>query len=118
PLPGVAGEEGIVAAADERREGAWSRVHQFVRLYLFHPSSALYTCPLAMSDGAARVLGPHGPAPLANEVLPRLVSRDPARMWTSGQWMTERTGGSDVSHSETVARRGGDGWGASGATGV
>jgi alkylation response protein AidB-like acyl-CoA dehydrogenase len=31
-------------------------------------------------------------------------------MWTSGQWMTERTGGSDVSQSETVARRDGDGW--------
>jgi alkylation response protein AidB-like acyl-CoA dehydrogenase len=31
-------------------------------------------------------------------------------MWTSGQWMTERTGGSDVSQTETVARRDGDGW--------
>src|SRR5690606_35950571 len=31
-------------------------------------------------------------------------SRDPARAWTSGQWMTERTGGSDVGLSETVAR--------------
>src|SRR5688500_18004509 len=26
-------------------------------------------------------------------------------MWTSGQWMTERTGGSDVGASETVARQ-------------
>jgi alkylation response protein AidB-like acyl-CoA dehydrogenase len=26
-------------------------------------------------------------------------------MWTSGQWMTERTGGSDVSQSETIARQ-------------
>lgn len=24
-------------------------------------------------------------------------------MWTSGQWMTERTGGSDVEQSQTVA---------------
>ena len=31
-------------------------------------------------------------------------------MWTSGQWMTERTGGSDVSTSETVAKPDGDGW--------
>ena len=38
-------------------------------------------------------------------MLPRLVSRDPSTAWTSGQWMTERTGGSDVGLSETVARR-------------
>jgi alkylation response protein AidB-like acyl-CoA dehydrogenase len=30
-------------------------------------------------------------------------------MWTSGQWMTERTGGSDVGRSETVAKRSPDG---------
>jgi alkylation response protein AidB-like acyl-CoA dehydrogenase len=32
-----------------------------------------------------------------------LTSRDPAVAWTSGQWMTERTGGSDVSLTETIA---------------
>ncbi len=35
--------------------------------------------------------------------MPRLTSRDPATFWTSGQWMTEATGGSDVGLSETVA---------------
>lgn len=34
----------------------------------------------------------------------RLISKDPANRWTSGQWMTERPGGSDVSRSETVAK--------------
>jgi putative acyl-CoA dehydrogenase len=103
-LHAVAAEEGIVATAYERSAGRWSRVHQFARLYLFHPSSALYTCPLAMTDGAARVLELHGPAELQREVLPRLISRDPAYAWTSGQWMTERTGGSDVSGTTTEAR--------------
>src|SRR5262249_40974308 len=36
-------------------------------------------------------------------------SRDPREFWTSGQWMTESTGGSDVGRSETVARRDPDG---------
>jgi alkylation response protein AidB-like acyl-CoA dehydrogenase len=103
-LHAAAAEEGIVATAFERAHGRWSRVHQFARLYLFHPSSALYTCPLAMTDGAARVLELHAPEALALRVLPRLVSRDPARAWTSGQWMTERTGGSDVSATSTEAR--------------
>ncbi len=37
-------------------EGEWSRVHQLLRLYLYHPSSAIASCPMAMTDGAARVL--------------------------------------------------------------
>src|SRR5690606_40299759 len=34
---------------------------------------------------------------------------DPAQAWTSGQWMTETTGGSDVGASLTKAVRGEDG---------
>src|SRR6059058_586354 len=33
-----------------------------------------------------------------------LTSRDPRQFWTSGQWMTERTGGSDVGSTSTMAR--------------
>ena len=99
----VAAEEAIVAAGYERHAGAWSRVHQFVRLYLYNPSSAMASCPLAMTDGTARVLELHGDAAEKRRYLPHLLSRDPAEFWTSGQWMTERTGGSDVSGTSTVA---------------
>ncbi|RMX75430.1 hypothetical protein D0869_11633 [Hortaea werneckii] len=37
------------------------------------------------------------------EAYRRLTSRDPSEAWTSGQWMTERSGGSDVRNTETVA---------------
>jgi putative acyl-CoA dehydrogenase len=100
----IAAEEGIVATAYERKH-AEARVHQFALLYLYHPSSAIYSCPLAMTDGAARVLEIGGEEDLRREILPHLVSRDPDLMWTAGQWMTERSGGSDVSGTETVARR-------------
>lgn len=103
-LHGVAATEGIVATAYERQQGIWSRLHQFVRLYLFHPSSAMVSCPLAMTDGAARVLELFADAPLNRRAFKRLTSRDPATFWTSGQWMTERTGGSDVSGTSTLAR--------------
>ncbi len=99
----LAAEEGIVATAYERRQGPWSRLHQFIRLYLYNPSSAIASCPLAMTDGAARVLELHGDAELKERYLPHLLSRDPVEFWTSGQWMTERTGGSDVSGTTTVA---------------
>src|SRR5262249_32942872 len=46
-LERISVEEGIVATAYERRHGTWSRIHQFARLYLYGPSSAIYTCPLA-----------------------------------------------------------------------
>lgn len=78
-----------------------------------------------MTDGAARLLAQHLPkhsssvqsyfttadgrreAEVQRRVFAnayfRLISRDQSSRWTSGQWMTERPGGSDVSRSETVA---------------
>ncbi|MBX3414435.1 MAG: acyl-CoA dehydrogenase family protein [Pirellulales bacterium] len=106
-LERISAEEGLVAIGYERRHGAASRLHQFAKLYLFSPSSAVYTCPLAMTDGAARLIEVHGDAELKSGPYSRLTSRDPEKFWTSGQWMTERTGGSDVSQSETLARHAG-----------
>ncbi len=100
----IAAEDGLIAIPYERRHGALSRVHQFALVYLFNPSTDVYTCPLAMTDGAARTLLAHQNLPLVERALSRLTSRDPSLAWTSGQWMTERTGGSDVGISETVAR--------------
>ena len=105
----IAAEEGIVATAYERTLEE-ARVRQFALLYLYHPSSAIYSCPLAMTDGAARVLEIEGDEGLRREIFPHLVSRDPDKMWTAGQWMTERRGGSDVSGTETLARREGGGF--------
>lgn len=108
----VAARTGMVAAGYEPGHGAHARTRQFAIVHVLGPSLDVYTCPLAMTDGAARTLLASGNRALIEHYVPRLVSRDPAVMWTSGQWMTERTGGSDVSQSETVARRdgGGDGW--------
>jgi len=103
-LERISAEEGIVATAYERRHGALSRIDQFARLYLFGPSSAIYTCPLAMTDGAARLLEIHGDDWLRANPLRRFTSREPDVFWTSGQWMTERTGGSDISGTSTTAR--------------
>ena len=33
-----------------------SRVHQAAKLLLYCPSSGLYSCPLAMTDGAAKLI--------------------------------------------------------------
>ncbi|CAK7200959.1 hypothetical protein SEUCBS139899_003659 [Sporothrix eucalyptigena] len=109
-------ERGIVAYNYEDRHGADSRVLQMMRFHLWEASAANTTCPGAMTDGATRLLQRH----LATKELQgvqrtvlqnaydRLTSRDPKRAWTSGQWMTERPGGSDVSQTETSAKFVGD----------
>ena len=105
----IAAEYGLVAEAYELTHGAYSRIHQFSLAYLFTPSTDIYSCPLAMTDGAACALIASGNERLIERAVPHLTTRDPSAFWTSGQWMTEATGGSDVGLSETVARRGDDG---------
>jgi alkylation response protein AidB-like acyl-CoA dehydrogenase len=103
-------ENGIVATAYEAEDGHLARVVQFLKYHLWTGSCAITTCPGAMTDGAAKLLSTHvgdgvGDATqrVFREAYRNLISRDPARAWTSGQWMTERSGGSDVRGTETVA---------------
>src|SRR5438876_7670613 len=113
-LAAVAAQTGLVAAPYETqtlaRAGAEARLVQAALCYLFAPSTATYLCPVAMTDGAARVLADVAGPGAAGEVLRHLISRDPAMAWTSGQWMTERQGGSDVGRNAVVAKRAGDHW--------
>lgn len=101
-LRGVAAREALVSGGYDRE--AQARVLQFAKVYLFTAASDFYSCPLAMTDGAVRALQEARNDRLQARALPHLLSRDPAQFWTSGQWMTETTGGSDVSRTETVAR--------------
>lgn len=113
-LDEISAEEGLVAIAYERKWGRYSRPYQFAKMYLFHPSSAYYSCPLAMTDGAAKLIEAHGDSWLQANAFQSLTSRDPHRFWTSGQWMTEKNGGSDVGQSETVAEEADGHWQISG----
>jgi alkylation response protein AidB-like acyl-CoA dehydrogenase len=100
----IAAEHGVVATAYEQKHGSLSRVHQCALAYLFTPSTDIYSCPLAMTDGAARTLLNSGNQMLIDRAVPHLITRDPEEFWTAGQWMTELTGGSDVGISETIAK--------------
>jgi acyl-CoA dehydrogenase len=100
----VAAEYGLVATAYEQKHGRFSRLNQCALAYLFTPSTDIYSCPLAMTDGAARTLLSSGNQALIDRAVPHLTTRDPNQFWTSGQWMTELTGGSDVGLSETIAK--------------
>ena len=102
----VSAEEGLVSLAYDRDKfGEFARLYSCAKLFLFSASSGLYSCPLAMTDGAAKLIET---VPSASEELlsaqGHLLSRSPSAFWTSGQWMTERGGGSDVARgTDTVA---------------
>lgn len=103
--------EGMVAIGYENKTRQYSRVHHFLKYHLWCGSSAWVNCPSLMTDGAASLLRKHlsDPSlsaqqrPVLQSAFDRLTSRDPAIAWTTGQWMTERAGGSDVSQTETLA---------------
>jgi hypothetical protein len=76
---------------------------------MYLPSSGLFGCPLAMTDGAAYtikyILENQKCQPQTRNLLLNAFNHLTSRtdMWTSGQWMTEKKGGSDVSNTETIA---------------
>ena len=55
----LSAEDGIVAMAYEEDKHGLKELKRFgqqIVLYMYEPSSGLYGCPLAMTDGAAYIL--------------------------------------------------------------
>ena len=114
-LDALSASEGLIHLGYHSQNDS-GRIHQFLKLFLFHPDSAFYTCPLAMTDGAAKLITQlkkmghldKEKTALLDKAFNHVTSNDPDQFWTSGQWMTEKPGGSDVSQSETIAIKDGD----------
>jgi len=98
-------------AALSHRDGVlgWpGRVPQTVKYalsYLFAQSEFGLLCPVNMTDSAARILEHYGSSELKAQWIPRLTTTDFDQLLQGTQWMTEKTGGSDVGAATTVARR-------------
>ncbi len=107
--PALTAEHGLLWRGHAADAHGLQRAAQFACVYLYHVASAFYTCPLAMTDGAATALKAVGAEALIARALPHFLARDAAQLWLSGQWMTETAGGSDVGRSGVEARQGGDG---------
>ncbi len=110
----AAAEHAVVAMPylpDAReRWGARARVVQHALLHLYSPESATFSCPVAMADGAAALLSRSDvDSGVRDSWLPRLLATDSAVAITSGQWMTESQGGSDVGRATTMALPAADG---------
>jgi len=92
-----------------RWPGPVPHVVKYALSYLFAQSEFGLLCPVNMTDSTARMLTRFGSPELRERFLGRLTTTTYAQLWQGTQWMTERTGGSDVGALTTVARRGPDG---------
>jgi alkylation response protein AidB-like acyl-CoA dehydrogenase len=77
--------------------------------YLFAQAEFGLLCPVSLTDSTARILRRFGSPDLQAAWLPRLTTTDVEQLGQGTQWMTERTGGSDVGASTVQARRDADG---------
>eukprot|EP00466_Bigelowiella_natans_P007952 jgi/Bigna1/82431/fgenesh1_pg.92_\ len=137
---------GLIHIAYHKRasHGSLARLWQFAKLHLFSPNSGMYGCPLAMTDGAAKLMetvaqshqGAYNDtikdsdgdvSAVCSRVFQRLTTNNPERFWTSGRiandesrivcrWFSSAT---DADVAITIARdqaRGGGGGGLDGDT--
>ncbi|MEM6661752.1 MAG: acyl-CoA dehydrogenase family protein [Pseudomonadota bacterium] len=72
--------------------------------YLFGQSEFGQLCPISATETSATMISLYGSDEVKARFLPGLLSQDTKTMLKGAQFMTERTGGSDVSNIELEAR--------------
>ncbi|WP_160112380.1 acyl-CoA dehydrogenase family protein [Salicibibacter kimchii] len=108
------GEFGLAAMSHRPGVMDWptpfSRVLKYSFWYLFAQAEFSLCCPMSMTDSAATILEKYATDEIKEKYLPRLTSTDMDELWTAGQFMTEKQGGSDVGANTVTAKQVGDHW--------
>src|SRR5450631_3043514 len=79
-------------------------VAKYTLQYLFVQAEFGLMCPISVTDTSIHLIRKFASAELQDYLLPKMLSADVATMWKGTQFMTERSGGSDVGAIETTAR--------------
>ncbi len=79
-------------------------VAKYALQYLFVQAEFGLMCPISVTDTSIHLIRKFASAELKEYLLPKMLSDDIATMWKGTQFMTERSGGSDVGAIETTAR--------------
>src|SRR6202048_3303184 len=79
-------------------------VAKYALQYLFVQAEFGLMCPISVTDTSIHLIRKFASAELRDYLLPKMLSGDVATMWKGTQFMTERSGGSDVGAIETTAR--------------
>jgi acyl-CoA dehydrogenase len=79
-------------------------VAKYALQYLFVQAEFGLMCPISVTDTSIHLIRKFAGAELRDYLLPKMLSGDVATLWKGTQFMTERSGGSDVGAIETTAR--------------
>jgi acyl-CoA dehydrogenase len=79
-------------------------VAKYALQYLFVQAEFGLMCPISVTDTSIHLVRKFASAELREYLLPKMLSDDMATLWKGTQFMTERSGGSDVGAIETTAR--------------
>jgi acyl-CoA dehydrogenase len=108
------GEFGIHAMS--RRPGVlgWPDIApplaKYTLQYLFAQAEFALLCPLSVTDSSILLIQKYGDERMKQRFLPGMLSQDLDTLMRGAQFMTEKSGGSDVSGITLTARRAGDHW--------
>lgn len=102
--------------AMSRTEGVLGWADRYVPLakyafqYLFVQAEFGLMCPISVTDSSAYLIERYGDTELKRRFLPGMTSVDPGTLLKGTQFMTERTGGSDVGTNRLRAVHDGKDW--------
>ncbi len=72
--------------------------------YLFNQAEFGLGCPINVTDSGMHAIIKFGDDVIKDWLIPKMSTTDTAELWQSGQYMTEKEGGSDVGSITTTAR--------------
>jgi acyl-CoA dehydrogenase len=97
--PGVLGWPGIAPP-----------LAKYTLQYLFAQAEFALLCPLSVSDTSIMLIQKYGDERVKQRYLPGMLSQDMDTLLKGAQFMTEKSGGSDISGIELTAKSVGDHW--------
>jgi alkylation response protein AidB-like acyl-CoA dehydrogenase len=78
--------------------------------YMLSQAETGMLCAVGMTSGVTGLVERFGSPEIKERFIPHLTAPDFADAWDGAMFMTEKTGGSDLSTITTIARRDGDRW--------
>ncbi len=85
-------------------------VAKYALQYLFVQAEFGLMCPISVTDTSIHLIRKFANDELKAYLLPRMLSGDRTTLWKGTQFITEKSGGSDVGAIETVAQQDGGTW--------
>ena len=108
------GEFGLHAMSHRGGVLGWPQpmppIAKYAFQYLFVQAEFGLMCPISVTDTSTHLIIKFGSEEVKRRLVPRMLSQDMDELWKGAQFMTEKSGGSDVGNLATTAIPEGDHW--------